>query len=442
MEVHLPLALALGSFFEEVRGSCYFIVCGMPSSSPEKNGAKRSVKTAIGRKVLLYVAGAALVLFIVSGLFPKPVPVEIAAISRAPLTVTVLEEGKTRIRHRYVVSPPVAGYLKRVPVRAGDPIVAGETILATLQATSSSFLDPRARAQAEAAVNSAEATRQQRDQQVSTVNSELDLAQKDLKRSEQLKQKGAIAIQEYDAALSRVDVLEKQLGMAQFGLKVAEFELAQAKAALTQAQGDGAEVGPPLEIRAPITGFVLNIYEESARVVTAGQPIMEVGDTKDLEAEIELLSSDAVNVRPGAEVAIEQWGGGQPLHGKVVLIEPGGFLKVSALGVEEQRVKVRVDFMDLPENLLGDRFRVEARITTWSAENVLQIPAGALFRRGNDWMTFVVEGGHVKLTKVEIGHSNGLAAEVISGVAEGQQVVLHPPDTVTDGASVKPRPTE
>lgn len=411
----------------------------MSAPAPDHNGARPAKKTARWQTILLYTAGAGLALFIVSGLLPKPVPVEVATINRSSLMVTVLEEGKTRIRHRYVVSPPVAGYLKRVPVRAGDPIVEGETVLATLQATSASFLDPRARAQAEAAVKSAEAALQQRDQQVSTANSQLDLARKDLKRSEQLKQKGAIAIQEYDTAASRVDVLEKQLGTAQFGLKVAEFELAQAKAALMQAQGDGGAVGPPIEIRAPITGFVLNVYEESARVVTAGLPIMEVGDTKDLEAEIELLSSDAVNVRPGAAVAIEQWGGGQPLHGKVVLIEPGGFLKVSALGVEEQRVKVRVDFVDLPENLLGDRFRVEARITTWTGENVLQIPAGALFRRGNDWMTFVVEGGRVRLTKVDIGHNNGLFAEILSGVSEGQQVVLHPPDTVTDGVSVKPR---
>jgi len=411
----------------------------MPSSATEKNGAKRAKKSTVWRKVLVYVIGAGLALFIISGLMPKPVSVEMATISRGPLKVTVLEEGKTRIRHRYVVSPPVAGFLKRVPVRAGDPIVANETVIATLQAMSSGFLDPRARAQAEAAVKSAEAARQQRDQQVSTANSQLDLARKDLKRSEQLKQKGAIAIQEYDTAVNRVDVLEKQLGTAQFGLKVAEFELAQAQAALLQAQGDGAVSGTPIEIHAPVTGFVLNVYEESARAVTAGQPIMEVGDTKDLEAEIELLSSDAVNVRPGADVSIEQWGGGQPLHGKVVLIEPGGFLKVSALGVEEQRVKVRVNFVDLPENVLGDRFRVEARITTWSGEDVLLIPAGALFRRGNDWMTFVVEGGKAKLTKVEIGQSNGLAAEIISGLTEGQRVVLHPPDTVTDGSSVTPR---
>ena len=166
---------------------------------------------------------------------------------------------------------------------------------------------------------------------------------------------------------------------------------------------------------------------------------MEVGDPKDLEAEIELLSSDAVNVKPGADVTIEQWGGGKPLHGKVALVEPGGFLKVSALGVEEQRVKVRVNFDDLPPGVLGDRYRVEARIVTWKGECVFQVPMGALFRRGNKWMTFVVKDGKAKLTTIEIGQSNGIAAEVKSGLADSQQVIIHPPDSVTSDSRVRPR---
>ncbi len=403
-------------------------------SSPRKK------KPRAWGKLLLYVLGACLLLFIISGLLPKPVEVETGKVTRGPLIVTVLEEGKTRIRHRHVISPPVSGYLRRVPVRAGDPIVQGETLLATIQAASSSFLDPRARAQAEAAVQSAEAAQMQRNEQVGSASSELALAKKELSRSEQLKQKGAIAQQEYDTAANRVEMLANQLGSSKFALKVAEFELAQAKAALVQTTSEGSATDKPIEIRAPITGYVLNVNEESARVVTTGLPIMEVGDPKDLEAEIELLSSDAVNVKPGADVSIEQWGGGEPLHGKVVLVEPGGFLKVSALGVEEQRVKVRVNFSNLPDNVLGDRYRVEARITTWSGENVLQVPTGALFRRGNDWMAFVIEGGKARLTKVDIGYNNGLAAEVKSGLTDGQQVILHPPDTVTNDISITPRP--
>ena len=404
------------------------------------NGKSR--RKGAWRKVLIYLGVAALAVFIITGLLPKPIEVDTATISRGPLTVSVLEEGKTRIRNRYIVSPPVAGYLRRVPVRAGDPIEAGTTVLAVIQAAPSSFLDPRAKAQAEAAVRSAEAARMQRSEQVQSATSELELARKELTRADQLRRKGAIAIQEFDTASNRVDMLSNQLGSARFALKVAEFELEQARAALVQANSDPHEAGQPVEIKAPVSGVVLNVYEESAKTLSPGTPIMEVGDPQDLEAEIELLSSDAVNVRPGALVSIEQWGGSEPLEGKVVLVEPGAFLKVSALGVEEQRVKVRVDFVNLPPGLLGDRYRVEARIVTWTGADVLQIPTGALFRRGNQWMTFVVEAGKSKLTKVEIGHTNGVSAEVRTGVTEGQQVILHPPDTVHEGGSVAPRPPE
>lgn len=405
-----------------------------PNGKPRRKGA--------WRKILIYLGLGALAVFIITGLIPKPIEVDTAKIGRGPLTVSVLEEGKTRIRNRYVVSPPIAGYLRRVPVRAGDPIEAGKTVLAVIQAAPSSFLDPRAKAQAEAAVNSAQAARMQRNEQVLSATAELELARKELARAEQLHKKGAIAIQEFDTASNRVDMLENSLGSARFALKVAEFELEQAKAALVQASTEGSEPGQPVEIKAPVNGVVLNVYEESAKTVTSGTPIMEVGDPGDLEAEIELLSSDAVNVRPGARVSIEQWGGSEPLEGKVVLVEPGAYLKVSALGVEEQRVKVRVDFVNLPAGRLGDRYRVEARIVTWTGSDVLQIPTGALFRRGNQWMTFVVESGKAKLKEVQIGHSNGVAAEVREGLIEGQQVILHPPDTIVDGGSVAPRPPD
>ncbi len=402
--------------------------------------SNKTRRKGIWRKLLVYIIGLALAVFIITGLMPKPIEVDAATVSRGPLTVTVLEEGKTRIRNRYVVSPPIAGYLRRVPVRAGDAIVAGETVLAVIQAAPSSFLDPRAKAQAEAAVHSAEAARMQRNEQVQSAEAELELARKELQRADQLRKKGAIAVQEFDTASNRVDMLQNQLGSTRFALKVAEFELEQAKAALVQAESDPSEGGQPIEVKAPVTGYVLNVYEESARTVTPGLPIMEVGDPKDLEAEIELLSSDAVNVKPGAEVSIEQWGGSEPLQGKVVLVEPGAFLKVSALGVEEQRVKVRVNFTNLPDGMLGDRYRVEARIVTWTGDDVLQVPTGALFRRGNQWMTFVLANGKANLTKVNIAHSNGIAAEVTDGLQEGQQVILHPPDSVSNGVPVRARP--
>ncbi len=394
-------------------------------------------KKGAWRKFVPWILGLGLLAFIGSGLIPKPVEVDAAEVTRGALTVSVLEEGKTRIRNRYVVSPPVSGYLRRVPVRAGDKIIEGETVLAEVVSMGAGFLDPRARAQAEAAAQSAEAARMQRNEQINTASSELALARKELARTKTLRDKGAVSGREYDAAASRVDVLVNQVESAKFGLKVAEFELAQAQAALTQA--DSPEDATPIEVRAPVSGTVLNVYEENARAAAAGMPIMEVGDPADLEMEIELLSSDAVNVRPGADVSVEQWGGGEPLAGKVTVIEPGGFTKISALGVEEQRVKVRADFAELPDGVFGDRYRVEARIVTWSEEDVLRVPVGALFRQGNEWKTFVIEGGAAVLRSVEIGKNDGVLAEVMSGLEVGDRVIQHPPDVVADGKRVEVR---
>jgi HlyD family secretion protein len=387
------------------------------------------------------VIGAALLVFIVNGLRPQPLEVEMAAVTVGPLTVTVFEEGKTRIRHRYVISPPVSGFLRRVELRAGAPIQAGETVLAVIEATASGFLDPRARAEAEARVKAAEATRMQRETQIERARAALSLAEKEFTRARELKESGAIATKEWDSAESQVNILTRELNMAEFALRTADFELAQAKAAFVQAQRPEPGKSEPLEIRAPVNGFVLNVFEENAKVLAAGTPIMEVGDTTDLEAEIELLSTDAVGVQPGAEVSIEQWGGPKPLRGKVSVVEPGGYTKFSALGVEEQRVKVRVDFIDpLPPGMfLGDRYRVEARIVTWHGDKVLQVPTGALFRRGGEWMTFVADGGRARITKVDVGHLSGTAAEVLGGLREGQSVVVHPPDAVADGARLRKR---
>jgi HlyD family secretion protein len=384
------------------------------------------------------VLGAALLAAIGWGLRPRPIKVETATVTTGPLVVSVLEEGKTRIRHRYMISAPVAGLLQRVELRAGASIEGGKTVLAVLESQPSSFLDPRTRSEAEARVKAAEAVKMQRESQIERARSSLELAHKELARARDLRKSGAIATKDWDTAESQVAILTRELNAAEFALRVADFEVAQAQAAVMQSQTPAQERSEPFRIVAPVSGLVLNVLEESARVVAPGTPILEVGDPNDLEAEIELLSSDAVGVRAGADVSIEQWGGEAPLRGRVSVVEPGGYTKVSALGVEEQRVKVRVDFLDPlpPGKTLGDRFRVEARIVTWRSENVLQVPTGALFRRGGAWMTFVLDGGKARQTKVEIAHNNGVAAEVRAGLTEGQRVIVHPPDAIADGATV------
>ena len=415
----------------------------MKTTTPTSSSAARTAtrKSTAWRRYLPYALGAALVILLFQALRTSPIAVETGTITRGPLTVTVLEEGKTRIRHRYLITPPVAGYLNRVPLRAGDRIEAGKTVLATVQPQPAGFLDPRARAEAEARVKASEAALMQRETQIERARAALDLAQKEVVRARELKKSGAIATKDWDTAESQVSMLARDLNTAQFAMQVSEFELAQARAALNQVQTPVTENSDPLKIIAPVNGYVLNVFEESARMIMAGMQIMEVGDHTDLEAEIELLSSDAVGVQPGADVSIEQWGGEVPLRGKVTVVEPGGYTKISALGVEEQRVKVRVNFVDPlpPGTTLGDRFRVEARIVTWHGDNVLQVPTGALFRRGGDWMAFRFDGGKARQTKVEIAHNNGVTAEVRSGLSQGQRVILHAPDAVADGAKVEPR---
>ena len=403
--------------------------------SPSNRVRKRKSRW---RKLFLYLFGVAFLAGIIAGFWPKPITVETAPVTRGALTVSVLEEGKTRIRHRYVISPPVAGFLNRVQLRAGATIQAGKTVLATIEAEASRFLDPRTRSEAQARVKAVEAIRMQRVAEVDRARAALDLAKKDFTRADELNKLDSIARQDWDAAKTRVRMLGQELSSAEFALRAAEFEVEQARATLQQAFEPGADGSVPLRIIAPVDGFVLNVYEENARIVAVGTPIMEIGDPRDLEAEIELLSSDAVAIAPGAEVSIEQWGGGTPMCGRVSLVEPGGFTKISALGVEEQRVKVRVDFIEpLPPNhKLGDRYRVEARIVTWHGDDVLQIPTGALFRRGSDWMTFVVEDGKAHLRKVDIAHNNGIVAEVLSGLIQNDSVIVYPPDSIADGMAV------
>jgi HlyD family secretion protein len=402
----------------------------MKSTKSKKAGPIRKLFPWL---IVFVLAGA-----VFYGLKPKPLVVDLAEIKRGSLSVSVVEEGKTRIRHRHVISPPVAGYLRRVELRAGSPIVRGKTVLAVIQASTSNFLDPRTKAEAEARIKTSEAIRETRQADLDRASAALDLAEKQLERQEKLRQSGAAADQDYDIAAAEAQVRRRERNAAEFAVRAAESDVDVARAALLQAQAPSADQAKPIEVLAPVDGFVLNVFEESERPVTPGLPIMEVGDINDLEAEIELLSSDAVGISPGADVSIEQWGGGTSLKGKVSVVEPGGFTKISSLGVEEQRVKVRVDFIDPvpPGHTFGDRYRVEARIITWKGDDVLQIPTGALYRKGNQWMTFIAENGVARETKVTIGQNNGISAQVLEGLEAGTKVILHPPDKVEDGAAL------
>jgi HlyD family secretion protein len=393
---------------------------------------------AVWRRRLPLLAGALLVALVVLGLWPRALPVEVGPVIRGPLVVTVDEEGMTRVKNRYEVSAPVAGQLRRIDWKAGAPVVAGATVLATLETRGADFLDARSQAQAEARVKSAEASREAARAQQARAAASAKMYGAEFGRLKQLFAQKVLSEQEFDSAQMRAAVAQQEARAAEFGLQVAEFELEQARTLLTRAQPGGE--AEPLVITSPVNGRILRVRQESSRVVPGGFPLLEVGDPTDLEVRIEVLSRDGVAIQPGARVLLEQWGGPAPLAARVRLVEPSAFTKISALGVEEQRVYVIADFTDPLERrpTLGDNYRVEARIVTWESPDVLQVASGALFQRGGVTQTFVLDGGRARLRTVRPGHSNGVDTEILDGLRAGERVVVYPGDKVTDGTRIVP----
>jgi HlyD family secretion protein len=403
-----------------------------PSSSPAPHKTGKSG----WRRRLPLLGAVLLVALIVIGLWPRPIPVEVATVTRGPLVVTVDEEGMTRVKNRYVVSAPVSGQLRRIDWKAGALVEAGKTVLAVLEPSGADFLDARTQAQAEARVRAAEAAREAAAAQRERALAGSRMYAADFARAQQLRTQNVLSGQEFDLARMRAETAAQDTRAAEFALQVGEFELQQARALLTRGQ-DGTG-GEPLVLTSPVSGRILRVMQESARVVPSGFPLIEVGDPTDLEVRIEVLSRDGVAVTPGARVLLEQWGGSEPLTARVRLVEPSAFTKISALGVEEQRVYVIADFVDPVERrpTLGDSYRVEARIVVWEKTDTLRVPAGAIFQQGGQWQTFVVEGGRAQRREVGVGRSNGVQAEVTTGLEEGARVVVYPGDKVVDGTRV------
>ncbi len=395
------------------------------------------------RKILLIAAGLAALGVIVWAFLPKPVEADLATVKRGPLRVTVDQEGKTRIRERYVVSAPLAGRLLRIEHKPGHRISAGETVLAAIEPPDPALLDARARAEAEARVEVAQGAQERAKPLLDKAKVTLDFAVKNRVRAAQLRQKDSMSQEEYDEIEHRERTAAEEFRAATFGKLIADYELKLAQAALvrTKPHSTGERDLSRFLIQAPISGQVLRVFQESATVVAAGASLVEVGDPTDLECEIDVLSADAIKIPPNARVLLEHWGGPEPLEGRVRVVEPAAFTKVSALGVEEQRVWVIVDLVDPPKKRprLGDRYRVEARIVIWEGEDVLQVPAGALFRSGDSWAVYAVVGGKAVVRNVRVGHGNGLTTEILEGIEEGDQVVVHPSDRIADGIAVVPR---
>lgn len=386
--------------------------------------------------------GLILVVLLAVAFAPQPTPVDVTAVGRGPLRVTLSDEGETRVRDRFTVSAPVAGQVLRIELEPGDPVVAGETILATFSPSDPSPLDARARREAEARAKGAREAVKQAEAERERAASEAELAQTELRRTERLAEQGIVSDEQLDLARTRARSTREALRSAEFALSTARYELERAQALLSTGSSPGGEV---ITLTSPVDGVVLQRFRESAAVVPAGEPLLEVADTSRLEIVSDFLSHDAVRIDPGQRALIEHWGGEEVLEARVRRVEPSGFTKISALGVEEQRVNVILDFVD-PRTAwgeLGDGYRVEVAVILWEDEDVLQVPTSALFRHRRDgedaWVVFRVVDDEAGLTPVEVGHRTALAAQVVSGLSEGDTVIVHPSDSILDGTEVESR---
>jgi HlyD family secretion protein len=391
------------------------------------------------KQPLVWGLAALIVLALVFAFWPEAVPADFASLERGLLRVTIDEEGETRVRDRFVVSAPVAGQVLRIDLEPGDIVVARKTVLATFQPGLPALLDARTRAEAEGRVNVARAALEEARAARDRAQTERDFAESDLKRQRELDRAGLVSAEKLDAAVAEARAKTDALRVTESAIRTAQRGLEVAQAALVVA--GVASTSSPILIRAPVTGVVLKRLRESESVVPAGEPLLEIGDPKNLEVVSDLLSTDAVRISTGNLVLIEGWGGEKTLKAKVRRIEPSAFTKISALGVEEQRVNVIIDFDDatVGDNVLGDGFRVEVHIVVWEKENVLKVPISALFRVGEEWAVYVVANGRAARRTVSLGQRNSLEAEVLSGLQQGDVVIVHPSDAVQDGVRVSAR---
>ena len=383
------------------------------------------------------VLGAGLVGLLVYAFLPKPLDVEVAPIRRGPLVVTVEGEGRTRIKDRFVVSAPVAGQIDRVTLRPGDRVALGAPIT-VVTPIDPPLLDARSKAQAEAQLRLAKAAEEQAVARVRTAEVASERTKADLARMQALGKSGGVTQAAVDDAELSARTAASELESAHFGVGVARSQVEVASAAVSRVAGKSSDTSS-VPVKSPVDGAILRVLTESAGVVAAGAPLVEVGDPAALEIVMDVLSADAVAIKPGAETWIEHWGGDKRLDARVRLVEPSGFTKVSALGVEEQRVNVVADFVCDPKDraALGDGYRVHARVVVWQSPDALRVPLSALFRDSDHWAVFTVAGGRAEKHAVEVGRRGDREAQVLSGLADGDRVVVHPGDRLDTGVRVR-----
>ena len=374
------------------------------------------------------------------GFAPRAIEVDAVAAVSAPLAVTIEEEGKSRVMDRFVISAPVAGYARRIDLNVGDA-VQKDQVLAQLEPARSDALDPRSRAQMQAQLNGAQAAVAAAMENARAAEAQATLAQQELQRAESLRKVNFVSEQALDRARTEVSRTHAVKLAAQHNVNMAKYELEKARATLASTASLGGKAAEVVSVRSPVAARVLKLTHESEGLVQPGQSLLEIGNPETLEIEVEVLSTQAVQIAPGAKVLLDRWGGDVTLQGAVRMIEPAGFTKISALGVEEQRVRVIVDITSPRETWrrLGDGYRVEARFVIWEGKDVLQIPASALFRHNQGWAAFVVANGRAAIRPLVIGQRAGLTVQVLAGIKAGEQVITHPEDKIKNGGRVKVR---
>ena len=389
------------------------------------------------RRIVLAVLVLAVIGGFVWAFWPRPVPVETAVIGRHTIEVDIEEEGKSRIRDIFTVSAPIAGQMARLNLHSGDEVIRNETVVASIRPVAPALLDARSRRIAEAARDAAAAAVDLASAQLTQAEAQHDFAKAEAERAEVLIRRESISERAYEKA--RLDVLaaEAAVESARASLLVRERELESANAALMEGDAGAGDSRCCVEVLAPASGRILRVLTESEQVVGSGTPLVEIGDPTDIEIVVELLSADAVRVKQGAAATVQGWGG-EVLTARVERVDPSAFTRVSALGIEEQRVTVILALEGGPElwQDLGDGCRVIARITLWRGEDLVAIPVGALFRDGADWATFRLEEGRAVVRKIELGQRNTEYAEVRAGLEPGDTVILHPSDRVETGVRV------
>ncbi|MGO8994377.1 MAG: efflux RND transporter periplasmic adaptor subunit [Polyangiaceae bacterium] len=390
-------------------------------------------------RILAALLAAALLAGILFALRTQPIDVDVARVVRAPLDLKVVDDGRARVRERYTVSAPVAGTLARIDLNEGDAVEPG-MVLARLLPLPAPLLDPRSRQVAQEHLASAIDAQRQAEATVSRAETAADQAHRDLARVEALAKQGSLPPSQLDQAAADARMRDAELASAHFSRQIAAHDIEQARSALERF-GPGARSSEQFEVSSPVHGRVLHVLHKSEGVVEAGAALIEVGDPRALELVVDVLSQDAVPVRPGMPARVLHWGKDEPLTAKVRRVEPSAFTKTSALGVDEQRVNVVLDPEGPPDAWapLGDGFAAEIEITVWSKPDVVQVPESALFRRGSGWAVFVVSGGRAVARAVQVGHRGALEAEILSGLESDETVIIHPGASVREGAKVAVR---